>query len=181
MNRFKFDSEKAIEAIKLILANTEGTLDYYKIFKILYFADLNHIAKYGSPIFGDRYIAMKDGPVPSHIYDEFKSLRYNSETLSRFNDNFKVNGYYVSQIKPVDLDLLSKSEIDALINSIQDNKHLSYGTLTKKAHGLAWESADRDNDISIFDMAKEAGASEDLLKYINHQIEIESVVNDVAW
>jgi len=37
--------------------------DFHKIFKIIYFADRQHLADWGRPITGDTYIAMEAGPV----------------------------------------------------------------------------------------------------------------------
>src|SRR5258705_2140806 len=106
---FKFDREKAISAIKVVLKNVDGKCDFHRLFKILYFAEQKHLSKYGRPIFGDTYIAMKDGPVPSDIYDILKiikgdSIYYDPSLQETFAKYFSVDDYKVS-LKELDLDL----------------------------------------------------------------------------
>ena len=63
-----FNPEKSLQAV-LYVANRLERKDFHKIFKVLYFADREHLTKYGRPITGDTYVAMEYGPVPSMIYD----------------------------------------------------------------------------------------------------------------
>lgn len=72
-----FNFEKSMQVI-LYISNRLKRTDFHKIFKILYFADQAHLSEYGRPISGDVYIAMKDGPVPTKIYDIFKAVRGDS-------------------------------------------------------------------------------------------------------
>ena len=182
MNRFKFDSEKAIEAIKLILANIDGAADFHKIFKILYFTDMAHVAKYGRPVFGDKYIAMRNGPVPSIIYDSLKDLRRGMCQTPGFVESFDTRNYVVvSKNKSIDVDVFSEAELEELTNSISENKNLSFEILTRKSHGFAYNNATYDNSIPIYAIAEEGGAKKEMINYINHQLEIESIINDSAW
>ena len=43
---------------------TQG-VDYIKLFKILYFAQQDHLVKYGKVIVEDSFRALKHGPVPA--------------------------------------------------------------------------------------------------------------------
>ncbi len=65
----------AIQAILYILKKMGGTCDIHKCHKILYFADNEHLSKYGRSITGDAYVRMDFGPVPTCIYDLFKAVR----------------------------------------------------------------------------------------------------------
>ena len=70
----QFDKTKALNAL-LYVANRVQRKDFHKIFKIVYFADRQHLAEWGRPITGDTYIAMDAGPVPSRMYDMMKIVR----------------------------------------------------------------------------------------------------------
>jgi uncharacterized phage-associated protein len=58
------EKDKSIAVILFILNALEHS-DIHKLCKIIYFADQKHLARYGRPITGDWYVAMKDGPVPT--------------------------------------------------------------------------------------------------------------------
>jgi uncharacterized phage-associated protein len=73
--QFEFDHEKTVAAALYIVSKNLPELTMAKLFKLLYFADKDHLVRYGRTITGDRYVAMKDGPVPSSLYDLFKELR----------------------------------------------------------------------------------------------------------
>jgi uncharacterized phage-associated protein len=73
---FRFDPEKLVQAIAFFASRGVKNLDTMKCAKLLYFADRQHLLKYGRPIVGDEYHVMKDGPIPTagltQIQDAFK-------------------------------------------------------------------------------------------------------------
>lgn len=170
---FTFDQEKAIESIKVVLSNLDGECGFHKLFKILYFAEQKHLAKYGRPIFSDTYVAMKDGPVPSSIYDILKIIKGESqysrpEFVEFFSQYFSVRDQHHVHIedKSIDLDIFSESELECLVESLNENRFLGYQMLSDKSHDLAWQNAERNQKISALEMAKAGGANEELLKFI---------------
>ena len=75
---------------------------------------------------------------------------------------------------------ISKSEIDALDQSISENESLTFGQLIRKSHDAAWDEANRrvngTNIISPISMAKVMNADEAMLEYIEEQMQIESAL-----
>ena len=144
--------------------------DIYKILKIIYFAEKEHLKITGRTICDDTFIAMKDGPVPSKMYDMIKSIRgdgiYSIEGLEKY---FHIENPYfiIPNLKP-DLSKLSEKNIELLKKSIAENGNLSFSELKMKSHDEAYNNADeRDNTISYKSMAKVAGAEEEMLNYID--------------
>lgn len=177
----EFDIEKAKASILYITENI-GETDLLKIFKILYFAERKHLAKYGSPILADRYIAMKNGPVPSLIYDFFKGIRGDgfkyAEAQSFYNAFTIKDRYIVTGKEKPNLDYLSKSNIGCIEDAIRDNHDLSFGQLSDKSHDSAWKNAYQDDAMDFIEIAKAGGANEEMVKYIsnifeNNRLEIE--------
>lgn len=167
---FTFDESKALSVVLFILERTNGKIDRHKLSKILYFADQKHLTRYGRPVIGDNYIAMKDGPVPSTLYDAIKSIDDKRYSFDHFRDNLKSDRYFILSDKHPDLDELSESDIECLLESIRENASLSFAKLRDKSHGLAWNSAGRDSKIPIENIAREGEASPEMLKYIGENI-----------
>jgi len=69
----KTNLKKIIEGIGYV-AKELGQTSLHEVSKAFYFADQKHLVSFGFPIFGDNYIAMKFGPVPSMTYDLLKAL-----------------------------------------------------------------------------------------------------------
>ena len=158
----QFDKEKSLNAL-LYVANRVQRKDFHKIFKIIYFADRQHLADWGRPITGDTYIAMEAGPVPSRLYDMLKIVRGDSylpdmEGLSKY---FQVeNWMYVRPFQDADLNKLSVSEQEAMSEAIEKYATLSYDEIKEKSHDVAWRSTARDFLISWDNIAREAGLDE---------------------
>lgn len=178
-----FDAKKAIEAVALVLMNIqEHSCDFHKVFKILYFADQKHLASLGVLIFNDSYIAMKNGPVPSNLYDMIKTLKNNSfiqlKTELNLASFFKIeDNYNLKLLSPsVNLSLFSEFEIDCITQSIEENKLLDFNTLTKKSHDEAWNLTESNNMMSIFQISKAGGANDEMIKYMSLQLE-----NETLW
>ncbi len=171
-----FNSEKSLQAV-LYVANRLERKDFHKIFKVLYFADMEHLNNYGRSITGDTYIAMEYGPVPSAIYDIFKVVRGDSyqwpqvDTLKRL---FTVkNRYMIEPIKDADLSLLSNSDITALQNSIDEYGKLSWDEIVERSHAYAWNSTQLNSRISVEDILKEKGADAEYIDYVTSLINLQ--------
>lgn len=167
INQFTFDIEKSIEALLYIASQTN---DLYHILKILYFADKMHLNKYGRFISGDSYSAMRNGPVPSEVYDIIKHVRgdgYYSGFNASIKDAFKVenDGKVIIPLRKAELDKLSESEIECLTKSIEENINLTFNQLKEKSHDSAFKSADENDFISIEKIA-ESLDNKELVEYL---------------
>ena len=172
-----FRKDVAIQAILYVAQGIGQRKDIHKICKILYFADQEHLSRYGRSITGDTYIAMAYGPVPSKIEDIFKAVRgdsffsYCADDIKTYFD-FK-NKYCLSLKKEADLDYLSESDIECLNHAISKCKDLSFGELTELSHDMAWNNTQRDRAMSVKDILREVGDSEDYANYIAYKLKEE--------
>lgn len=179
----QFDKHKLTEVVLYILNKTKG-LDYYHVFKIIYFANIAHLAKYGFPMVSDEFCALPDGPVPSILYNCIKGDAYCDKELQDMLKNNVSKGaddaYYMLEAKRnADLDYLSKADIEALDNSISENAKLSYGELREKSHGEEWNRAYQSQGRKVMDiigMAKDAMASDDMIEYIKENLAVEAAL-----
>ncbi len=179
MAEFTIDKDKAIHASLYVLGKT-GEADYHKVFKILYFAEQYHLKNYGLPLTGDAYQAMQYGPVPSFIYDVFKAAE---KGVSPFAEAIEMSNVFsvrrqgkkplVTSRTEANLDELSETDLEALNLSIYENGDLNFEELVKKSHDLAWDKAEKSEDIemSYLDIAEAAGSTEEMLSYITVQAE----------
>ena len=175
----RFDKTKALNAL-LYVANRVKRKDFHKIFKIIYFAERQHLADWGKPITGDTYIAMEAGPVPSRMYDMLKMVRGDSylpdtEGLAEY---FKVDNWmYLIPQKDADLNKLTKNETDALDEAINKYATLSYDEIKEKSHDTAWRSTARDFSIKWEDIAREAGLDAEEIEWVNAFSSLEAALS----
>lgn len=164
-----------INTLLYIIQKIGGSDDFHKVFKILYLADQKHLARYGSVITEDKYIATKYGPVPSMAYDILKSLR-DDGLMAALHDQFtpyiEHDGKYTIRAKSnPDLDYLSESEIQCLNESVSVSGQLTFQKRTDKSHDSAWHNADENGEMSLMDIAKAGGAQNGMIAYIRENIE----------
>ncbi len=161
MRDFNLHREKAVNSLLFVINNLEKA-DTHKTYKILYFADQKHLLRYGRPIFGDTYVKMKYGPVPSfvkNVVDE--NIEGLEEVVAKYN------GYFVKSLVEPNLDFLSESDLECLNESLEENKYLEFPDLTDKSHDYAYNKASWN--IDYLDMAKAVGADDNLLNFISYQ------------
>ena len=166
-----FDFNKTINAA-LYVAEKIKTKDFHKIFKILYFADRSHLAKYGRPITGDTYIKMKNGPVPTNLFNIFQTVRDGRDFQGKdMKEYFTVHdGYFVNPAKETNLEYLSVTDTTELDTSITKYGKMPFGLLTAISHDLAWEYAEDKKAIAIENILREAGEDEEYISYIVEDI-----------
>lgn len=167
-----------VNALLFALNKLGGRADFHKVFKILYFAERDHLALYGKSITFDKYIAMANGPVPSMAYDIFKSLRGNSLVAGIDPDTwFQLDGHYhVFARVNADEEYIPLSA-QALINHYASKfKHVSFNKLSAESHDKAWEKAFHDSEMDVLDIARAGGANKDMLSYISDWIETNNAI-----
>lgn len=171
--------EIIVNSLIYILDKFENkTTGIHKLFKILYFAEQKHLSRYGKNITNDTYYALQYGPVPTNAYSIIKAARSQKETenecLNEFSRYFDVNSRNVKPKIDVDLDWLSVSERKCLDEAYEENKNLNFSQLTDKSHDLAWDRA--FPVLSIQDIAKAGGATDEMLSYLSSKEELKNVI-----
>lgn len=171
---FDFNLEKGTESILYIIENgTQPT--FHHVSKVLYFADKEHLERYGRFICGDSYIAMKNGPVPSGIYDLLKLVRGDlspvfyppQETVDKLHQAFSILGRYgIISLRKADREMFSKSDMECLNNSVRKYGNLSSSQLTELSHDRAWESADQNDLMEIDHIVATFDNPEDLFSHL---------------
>lgn len=171
--------------VEYILQQFSNGVDYIHLFKIMYFAQEEHLAIYGTPLMDESFVARKHGPVPSLTYKvlrvaEGKIVDTTGELTSFVSDLTlcSIGGHQVVRVKNnvCDLDELSNSNIRILDNWINKCKDLESFDLSELSHDAAWQKAvsqtertGEDTKISLYDMAAAGGASKDMLKVVKER------------
>jgi len=170
-----YGQKKLIQVVLYILNQTEG-IDYYRLFKILYFAERKYLAKWGHRIISDDFYALEYGPVPTCLYDAIKGDSNCDKTLaSLLNEVVKFAGNDAPNVllakQKANLTYISKSEKSELDNSIIENAPLSFSQLKRKSHDSAWTIAYHKmcKRITPMDMAKVEKANYATIEYIAEQ------------
>lgn len=167
IGRHGFDAEKGIEVLLYI---SDRVQDVYTALKILYFADKEHLSKYGRLICGDSYVAMRHGPVPSGIYDLVKFARGDGYLWLEIPiaEAFAIHGNAIVPARTADLDILSESEISCLDAAISLYGQMGFGELQALSHDEAFKSADRNDFMSLEGIAQTLPDGELLLDYLHN-------------
>lgn len=169
-----FNYEKSVQVILYIVSKLERR-DFHKIFKILYFADREHLSKFGRTITGDHYIAMKAGPVPSNIYDLFKAIKGDSYfSKDELKAYFEVeNEFFIKPKKDPDLDEISNSDINVLNEVLAKYGDMDFETIKRKSHDFAWNQTSRDAKICMENILKESGESQEYIEYVMESLKLD--------
>lgn len=176
----KFEQRKIVEVVLYIL-NKTGGIDFYHVFKIIYFAEMKHLAKWGHRILSDDLCALEYGPVPTMLYDAVKGKNARNTSLAdMLKENTRFAGKDAPNVllpeAPANMNYISKSEKEALDESIAENAHLTFGQLKDKSHDNAWYEAyhrmNGTNIISPITMLEVMKADKSIIDYVKEQMEL---------
>lgn len=172
--------------VEYILQQMGVAVDYIHLFKVMYFAQEEHLAVYGVPMMYDTFVARKHGPVPSLTYKvlrvaEGKTVDVTDE-LHSFASELSLSesdGHQVVALAEgvqCDMDELSRSNVRILDKWIERCKDIESFDLSELSHDKAWQKAVRqtertgeDTKISLYDMADAGGASKDMLSVVKER------------
>ena len=148
-----FDRDKALEAI-LFIAKSLQNSTFHSISKMFYLSDKLHLQEYGRMIFGDRYIAMEYGPVPSAIYNMMKVAAKEQSIDVDWDEIIQEalgvrHGREVLPKRDCDMDMLAESEVECLQKTIAKYGKKTFGELTDITHDSAWHATDDNQTIPM--------------------------------
>lgn len=168
----RFSPERAIELV-LYIAKRLRYPTFHSISKILYFADREHLSRFGSLLSGDSYAAMRHGPVPSEVYNLLKAATNRREPhisphyFQLVGKAFTVQGKYrVLPLRDSDPAMLSDSDRSCLDLVLKQHGRASFETLTRRSHDAAWKSADENDFIDVTAIARTLPNAKDVLAYL---------------
>jgi uncharacterized phage-associated protein len=172
--------------VEYILQQMGVAVDYIHLFKVMYFAQEEHLAIYGIPMMYDTFVARKHGPVASLTYKvlrvaEGKTMGVTDELYDFASDlalTVKDGHQVVTLAEGVqcDMDELSRSNVFILDKWIERCKDIESFDLSEMSHDKAWQKAvsqtertGEDTKISLYDMAAAGGASKDMLNVVKER------------
>jgi len=115
-NVIDFDSEKATQALNFLATLEGGKINKMKALKLIWLADRYHLRKYGRPIVGDIYYAMKNGPVPSLMKDIAQLSERLSGGILEYAKMYirPLSSYEFTSLRKPDKSVFSTTDIEAL-------------------------------------------------------------------
>ena len=184
----RYDIEKVANAIKFFKLKDVKYLGKTKLMKLLFFADKEHLSRYGVPIFYDKYFKLPHGPVPSltlniidslnevENYDlmEYTSLLKEHIEVKKNNYNgFIFNSFEIK--KPFDNEVFSKSELEVLELIANRYKDITASKISELSHLLPEY---KNTPLSeIIDYSKMANNQSDYIEFLEKETkELESIL-----
>jgi len=160
------NADKAIEVLLYVAARVPNM---YHALKVLYFADRLHLERYGRLIYGDSYVAMDKGPVPSAAYDMVKCARGDGfyYLAPEIREALGVRDHILLPKREPDPEYLSASDIECLDQAVATYGRMSFGPLMELSHDAAYKSADQNDFISFEALVHSLPDGEELLAYLN--------------
>lgn len=149
--RFEFRPEKFIHAVAFLAKACPG-ITKMKACKILFFADKEHLCRFGRPIIGDAYYRLPHGPIPSRGLDMLRG-RAAPADQALFEKYVAVVDDTLYPRRAADKQVFSKSDLEVLAETCKKYGGMTAARLRHLSHNEpAWLQADENGpmDYSLF-------------------------------
>ncbi len=179
--KFRFHSEKAVEAAAVLLKLHGKPMNYLGLLKMLYIADRVALERMEQPITGDHYVSMDYGPVLSGVYDLIKG-KPAEEALplwSQFIASRHANQVFL--LKDPGAEDLCEEEEEILEQVYRSFGHLDPLEVAKWTHDLPEWSDPQGSavPISIEDILKNVGKTAAEIEDIRQEAMREAFLDEV--
>lgn len=164
--KFTFNQDKALAALGFVASIEQGLSPLY-VSKVLFFAEKDHINRYGRPILGDTFIAMPRGPVPSTVKNYIDQNWDWVERPERFSDYLSIRrtrGLLTLHpgAEAPNLDLLSETDRDCISRAIEFCRTKNPQQLSDLTHfEAAWLNADANRPMDYEDFVEDENPHRD--------------------
>jgi len=174
--RFEFRPEKFVQAIAY-LAQTCPGITKMKACKMLFFADKEHLRRFGRPIIGDQYYRLPHGPAPTRGLDMLRG-RGAPADQALLEKYVAIVNDIIHLRRAADRQVFSKSDLEILAGTCREYGTMTSARLRALSHKEpAWLQADENGpmDYALFfgedcgdqnmrELAEEAQESRDALR-----------------
>lgn len=130
--RFHFMPEKFASAVAFLALKCPSPTKL-KICKLLFYADKEHLVKYGRPITGDRYYKLEYGPVPTRGLDMLRGNAGEAE-IALLEKYVSVVGNSIFPKRAADKTVFSKSDLEVMEEVCKRYGDLSATDLGRRSH-----------------------------------------------
>lgn len=164
------DRIQALIEIVLYIINRTGGVDYQRLFMILYFGNQRNLLEWGFPMIDDKFCAFPHVPAPIELYNAIKG---DKTVLSGLKDSVYISQYYLLPKRQANRDYLSVSDIEILEDCVARYGSISFAELEAVSYPDCWKVARENSEsflIETADIARDGGANEKLIEYINDMI-----------
>jgi len=121
--RFEFRAAKFVAAVTYLAQACRG-MTKLKLCKMLYFADKEHLVRFGRPITGDQYYKLPHGPIPTRGLDLLKGQGY-APDVALLEKYVAVKGMTIHPKQAPENRVFSRSDLGVL-----DSVCSKYGRMT---------------------------------------------------
>lgn len=128
--------KKATQALNFLARKKDGKINKMKAIKLIFLADRLHLRKYGRPIVGDKYWAMRLGPVGSLVKNVAELSSISEDVLAyakRYIKPTDEKKQTLTSLKQEDLSVFSKTDLECLesvYNSFSDKDQFELAEIT---------------------------------------------------
>ena len=191
MNQYSI--EKVANAIIFFVEKNIEHFGKTKLMKLMYFADKEHLEKFGRVMFYDNYRKLPRGPVATFTYniisskdandgDDFKSYIDNFSDfveIQKKDINQKNSATRFNPKNSFDNTFFSKSEIEILENVAKKYKTYTKEQISEESHSLKeYINTDMNDFINISDMTENKELKEYLNFWKNEHKEFNKMLNN---
>jgi hypothetical protein len=140
------------------IAVLNDILSLNQLWPIFYLAERRHLASFGEWMFGDIFVAMKQGPVPLRTFTELMvgAGRSTCAGASSWLDNWLRRMASQQNLEPAIS--IGENERECLKWASKEAKRLGFEALRQLACGRAWQRAGPDGELDPLEVALEGGA-----------------------
>ena len=179
--RFKFDEVKTTQAAAYLLKKHGSQMKYLALLKLLYLADREALKEIETPITGDRYVSMKNGPVLSRV----KDLITEEEAVRPYWEQYITapTSYAVSLSQDPGTDELCEAEEEILDRIYEEYGRMDAFKLADLTHVICDEWQDpKDSGVGAIPIQVEqiltaVGKSESDIQRIQTEVEERAVLD----
>jgi uncharacterized phage-associated protein len=134
MERFRTD--KALQALVYFGNLGGGSLNKMKALKLIWLSDRYHLRQYGRTITGDKYFAMKNGPVASCTFDLLKGsgITFDKAELQNIARYLTLSQYQYAVCEEADLDVFSETDLEVMDIIWEKYKQYDHFALSDLSH-----------------------------------------------
>lgn len=134
MNTFNY--KKSVQALNYLAVLEGGAINYMKALKLIWLSDRFHLRNHGRTITGDKYYALKNGPVASFTKDIIINKHITKEQSAYSSIFVSVKGYSLSTNSQPNINVFSQKELE-VINTVYDNyKSMSEFEISEFSHNF---------------------------------------------